>query len=82
MSKYLLGNKESISVEKLLGMLDCVDEGKNQKPLFTVAIEGKIYEHSWFKDILIKIKRVLKNAEDPKVLEKLFEVISFSIYYL
>ena len=26
MTKHLLGNKESISVEKLLAMLDCMDE--------------------------------------------------------
>ena len=29
MTKYLLGNKENISVEKMLGMLDCLDEGYN-----------------------------------------------------
>ena len=61
----ILKGRAKIEMAELITIFDCIEE------------DDKIYDESWFKDILFKIKEKMVSSRNYQGIKKLFEVTFF-----
>lgn len=61
----ILKGRPTINMQEIIDLFDCIEE------------DDKIYDESWFKDILFKIKEKMVKSGNYNGLKKLFEVFFY-----